>query len=131
MSKQVIYIIDDEPLITRLAQINLERAGYAVQMANNGIEALEALQSKLVQPDLILMDVMMPYMNGFELTYNLQSDAELSKIPIIIMTARSRDEDILMGQELGAKHYLMKPIKPSDLVSMVTQVLKQEASPAE
>ena len=128
MSKQVIYIVEDEPLITRLAQINLERAGYAVQMANNGIEALEALQSKQVQPDLILMDVMMPYMNGFELTYNLQSDAELSKIPIIIMTARSRDEDILMGQELGAKHYLMKPIKPTDLVSMVTQVLKQGSS---
>ena len=131
MSKQLIYIVDDEPLITRLAQINLERAGYTVQMANNGMEALEALQSKLVQPDLILMDVMMPYMNGFELTYNLQADAELSKIPIIIMTARSRDEDILMGQELGAKHYLMKPIKPSDLVSMVTQVLKQESSPSE
>ena len=128
MRKQVIYVVDDEPLISRLAQINLERAGYAVQTAHNGIEALEALRSKQVQPDLILMDIMMPYMDGFELTHNLQNDAELSKIPIIIMTARSRDEDILMGHELGATRYLLKPITPTDLVEMVGQVLQQEVS---
>lgn len=131
MAKQVVFVVDDEPLITRLAQINLERAGYVVQMAHNGVDALEALKTKQVEPDLILMDVMMPYMDGFELTHNLQADAELSKIPIIIMTARSRDEDILMGQELGAKRYLTKPIKPTDLVDLVKQVLNQDAAPAE
>lgn len=125
MSKQAIFVVDDEPLITRLAQINLERAGYSVQMAHNGIEALEGLAGMEVKPNLILMDVMMPYMDGFELLQKLQEDATLRDIPVIIMTARSRDEDILLGEELGAKRYLTKPINPTELVKLVAEVIQQ------
>ena len=130
MSKQAIFVVDDEPLITRLAQINLERAGYSVQMAHHGIEALEGLRSMEVKPNLILMDVMMPYMDGFELLQNLQADPELRDIPVIIMTARSRDEDILIGQELGAKRYLTKPINPTELIHLVGEVIQQAATKA-
>ena len=125
MAKQTIYVVDDEPLITRLAQINLERAGYAVEMAHDGVQALEALQQKQVTPDLILLDVMMPYMDGFELLKQLQADEELKRIPVIFLTARSRDDDMIMGQHLGAEKYLTKPINPTELLGFVESALNK------
>ena len=124
MSQQIIYVVDDEPLISRLAQVNLERAGYKVLTALDGMEALQSLQSGQVQPDLILLDVMMPFMDGFELMDKLKVDFQLQSIPIVVMTARSRDEDILMGKELGALQYLTKPINPTELISTVNGILK-------
>ncbi len=131
MSQQTIYVVDDEPLISRLAQVNLERAGYKVLTALDGMEALQSLQSGQVKPDLILLDVMMPFMDGFELMDQLKVDFQLQSIPIVVMTARSRDEDILMGKELGALQYLTKPINPSELISTVNGILKPagEATP--
>ena len=126
MAKQMIYVVDDEPLITRLAQINLERAGYTVQMAHDGVQALAALQQKQVQPDLILLDVMMPYMDGFELLTKIQADEELKEIPVIFMTARSRDDDMIAGQHLGAVQYLTKPINPSELLGFVEAALNKK-----
>ena len=124
MSQQLIYVVDDEPLISRLAQVNLERAGYQVQTALDGVEALQALQTGKVQPNLILLDVMMPFMDGFELLEQLKNDFQLSTIPVVVMTARSRDEDILAGKELGALQYLTKPINPSELINTVNNILK-------
>lgn len=131
MSQQIIYVVDDEPLISRLAQVNLERAGYKVLTALDGMEALQALQSGQVQPDLIILDVMMPFMDGFELMDKLKVDFQLQSIPIVVMTARSRDEDMLMGKSLGALQYLTKPINPSELLSTVNGILKPagEATP--
>lgn len=130
MSQQLIYVVDDEPLISRLAQVNLERAGYKVQTALDGMEALQALQSGKVQPDLILLDVMMPFMDGFELLEQLRADFQLQSIPVVVMTARSRDEDMLVGKELGARQYLTKPINPTELISTVNEILKPTAENA-
>ncbi len=130
MSQQLIYVVDDEPLISRLAQVNLERAGYKVQTALDGLEALQALQSGAVQPDLILLDVMMPFMDGFELLEQLRADFQLQSIPVVVMTARSRDEDMLVGKELGARQYLTKPINPTELISTVNEILKPTAENA-
>ena len=114
MTQPLIYVIDDEPSIARLVQINLQRAGYEVKTALDGLEALQALQSNQVQPDLLLLDVMMPFMDGFELLRRLQWDVQFNRIPIVMMTARSRDEDLLLAANLGANTYLVKPINPAE-----------------
>lgn len=128
MAQPLIYIVDDEPSIARLVQINLERAGYAVKTALDGLEALQALQSGQVQPDLLLLDVMMPFMDGFELLRRLQWDVQFNRIPIVMMTARSRDEDLLLADNLGAKTYLVKPINPAELLQVVKEVLETAAA---
>lgn len=131
MAQPLVYVIDDEPSIARLVQINLERAGYVVQTALDGLEALDALQNNKVQPDLLLLDIMMPFMDGFELLKRLQWDGQLNHIPIIMMTARSRDEDLLLARNLGANTYLIKPINPTELLKIVGEVLHgaQTATP--
>ena len=128
MAPPLIYVIDDEPSIARLVQINLEREGYAVQTALDGLEALQALQNNTVQPDLLLLDIMMPYMDGFELLTRLQWDVQFNHIPIVMMTARSRDEDLLLAKHLGANTYLIKPINPVQLLSTVRDVLQKAAT---
>lgn len=125
MANQTIYVVDDEPLITRLAQINLERAGYTVQMAHDGMEAMQALQTGQVKPDLILLDIMMPYMDGFEVLEKLHFDENLSHIPVIVMTARALDADLHEGHKFGAKQYLTKPINPAEMLIIIEQVLSQ------
>ena len=122
MSKRVILIVDDEPLIIRLIQVNLERAGYSVQTASNGQEALQRLHAPdAVLPDLILMDGIMPYMDGFEALTQIKADPRLHAIPVVMTSARSRNADILEGQERGAIHYLSKPINPVDLLAVVQE----------
>src|SRR5437660_12566355 len=91
MSKRTVFAVDDDRLVTRLIQVNLERAGYAVKIAFNGIEALEVLRSDAPPPDLILLDVTMPYMDGFEMLSRMQEDPALKAIPVVMVTARAPD----------------------------------------
>ncbi len=122
MSKRVILIVDDEPLIVRLMQVNLERAGYGVQMASNGLEAIQILHAPdTVRPDLILMDGIMPYMDGFEALTQIKADPGMQAIPVIMTSARSRDADILEGEQRGAIRYLAKPINPTELLTIVQE----------
>src|SRR5215472_11566085 len=114
MSRRTILAVDDEPLISRLVKVNLERAGYTVETALNGLEALEMLRSERPRPDLILLDMVMPYMDGFEFLRQIKADPDLEPIPVVWMTVRSRDADIIQGQASGAAHYLTKPINPTD-----------------
>ena len=123
MTKRRILAVDDEPLITRIVQVNLERVGYEVASAPNGIEALATLRGGEPLPDLILLDVNMPYMDGFETLREIKADANLKDIPIIIMTARSRNTDILHVQQYGVPHYIIKPINPEALITLVNDVL--------
>jgi two-component system phosphate regulon response regulator PhoB len=119
--KRVILIVDDEPLIVRLIQVNLEHAGYGVRMASNGREALEMLYAANELPDLILMDGIMPYMDGFEALTQIKADPRLQAIPVVMASARSRDADILEGEERGAIRYLSKPINPTELLTVVRE----------
>jgi CheY-like chemotaxis protein len=121
VSKRVILIVDDEPLIVRLIQVNLERAGYGVQMASNGREALQQLQEAAVLPDLILLDGIMPYMDGFEALSQIKADPRLQAIPVVMTSARSRDADLLEGENRGAIRYLAKPINPAELLAVVEE----------
>ena len=121
VAKRVILIVDDEPLIVRLIQVNLERAGYSVQMASDGLEAMQMLHKADVLPDLILLDGIMPYMDGFEALTQMKADPKLQHIPVVMTSARSRDADVLEGENRGAILYLSKPINPADLLAAVQE----------
>ncbi len=119
MAKPLIYIVDDERHIVRIVKINLELKGYAVKSASDGVEALQALQSETEPVALLLCDVMMPYMDGFELVSRLKADEKLKTIPVAMLTARTVDPDIEEGYTRGALAYLTKPVDLQELLDTV------------
>ena len=121
---KTILIVDDEVNIARLVEMNLVRAGYGVAKALDGREGLEAASN--LRPDLILLDVTMPQMDGFEMLRLLKEDAALQHIPVIMVTARTQDADILRGKEGGAVHYLTKPINPLEMLSLIERVFNEK-----
>jgi DNA-binding response OmpR family regulator len=123
MPKQIVFAVDDEPRVTRVIQVNLERAGYEVQTANDSVAALEALETGQITPNLIILDVTMPYLDGFEMLRALKANPTLCDIPVILLSARSHNEDILHGSELGAAQYLLKPLAPTELITIVNATL--------
>ncbi len=128
MANETIFIVEDEPLISRLVQVNLEHAGYEVNIAADGVEAYETLQTGRVKPDLILLDITLPYMDGFELLSRLKGYPTLANIPVIIMTARAHDKDIQIAHGIGAARYLTKPLNPAELIKTVGAVLSESQS---
>jgi two-component system alkaline phosphatase synthesis response regulator PhoP/two-component system response regulator VicR len=115
-----ILAVDDEKHIVRLVQVNLERAGYEVVTANDGKEALEKVQSE--KPDLVVLDVMMPYMDGFEVLQNLRRNPATRDIPVIMLTAKAQDADVFKGWQSGVDCYLTKPFNPMELLSFVKRI---------
>jgi DNA-binding response OmpR family regulator len=120
MSKKILAA-DDEPHILRVVKDKLANAGFTVVTAVNGEEALQlALQEK---PDLILLDVMMPKMNGFEVCRKLRGEPGFAAIPIMLLTARGQEVDRKMGFEAGATEYITKPFSPRQLLQTVQEKL--------
>ena len=120
-----ILAVDDEPELTELMQYNLVRAGYEVTTAANGREALDCI--KRCRPDLILLDLMLPDLDGFGLCEILRRDPLSATIPIIIVSAWASTDSRNLGLELGALDYLTKPFSPKELVSRVNQLLHARA----
>jgi len=125
MGKQLILVVDDEPNIVQLARLYLERDGYAITSVGNGQKALDVVRAQ--QPDLVVLDVMLPQVDGFEVCRRLR--AEDNPVPIIMVTARDDDIDKILGLELGADDYLTKPFNPRELVARVRAVLRRGAPP--
>ncbi len=119
-----ILTCDDEKHIVRLIQVNLERQGYEVITAYNGAECLEKVQED--RPDLIVLDVMMPEMTGFEVLEALKKDPETENIPVIMLTARAQDSDVLRGWQSGVECYLTKPFNPMELIAFVKRIFSME-----
>ena len=119
-----ILTCDDEKHIVRLIQVNLERQGYEVITAFNGVECLEKVKED--RPDLIVLDVMMPEMTGFEVLETLKSDPETENIPVIMLTARAQDSDVLRGWQSGVECYLTKPFNPMELIAFVKRIFSME-----
>ena len=117
-----ILAVDDEPNIVRLIQVNLERMGYTVETANNGVQALEKIRAN--RPDLVVSDVMMPEMDGCELLSSIRRDPALETLPVIMLTAKTQDKDVLSGYSRGADMYLTKPFNPMELISFVKRILQ-------
>lgn len=116
-----ILVCDDERSIVRLIQVNLERQGWQVIPAYDGKEGLEKIQSE--KPDIVVLDVMMPYMDGFEVLKTLRRDPELQNIPVIMLTAKAQDKDVFEGYHFGADVYLTKPFNPMELVTFIKRIL--------
>jgi len=116
-----ILAVDDEPNIVRLIQVNLERQGYQVETASNGTQALAKIRDH--RPDLLVSDVMMPEMGGFELLENIRRDNSIADLPVIMLTAKTSEKDIMDGMVRGADMYLTKPFNPIELLQFVKRIL--------
>ena len=123
MSKEHILIVDDEEDILELIGYNLTRDGYRVSTAMTGEQALHSARQG--RPDLILLDLMLPGIDGLEVCRRLQSDPLTRAIPIIMVTAKGEDADIVTGLELGADDYIVKPFSPRVLLARVRAVLRR------
>ena len=127
MKKQIL-VVDDERDIVDLISYNLRKEGYDVSFAFNGKEALEKTSP---QPDMIILDLMMPVLDGFETCKRLKGDQRTAHIPVIFLTARSSEADEVIGLELGADDFIQKPISPRKLVARVKTVFRRLEQPAE
>jgi two-component system alkaline phosphatase synthesis response regulator PhoP len=118
-----ILIADDEPDILEILKFNLEKEGYLVSTAKNGIEAIE--KAKIIQPDLIILDIMMPVKNGIETCQQLRTMSEFKNTLITFLTAISDDTTEVKGLETGADDFIKKPVKPAVLVSKVNSLFRR------
>lgn len=119
-----ILVVDDEKDIVEMLKYNLEKEGYSVISALNGIRALE--QARENKPDLILLDIMMPEMDGWEVCKQLMKDERTSTIPVIFLTAKGSEVDEVVGLELGADDYIIKPISIRKLIARVKTALRRK-----
>ncbi|MBF0532084.1 MAG: response regulator transcription factor [Candidatus Omnitrophica bacterium] len=127
---QKILIIEDDKNIAKLIRYNLEKAGYECLGAITGEEGFELLNRALV--NLIILDVMLPQMDGFEVCRSLRQDERLKHIPVIMLTARGEEVDRIVGLELGADDYMVKPFSPRELALRVKAVLRRgKTAPAQ
>jgi two-component system phosphate regulon response regulator PhoB len=118
-----VLIVDDDPDIQRLVSYNLSQAGFQVTTASSGRTALETVQKH--PPDLIILDIMMPDIDGMEVCRTLRQRENSRRIPIIMLTARSEEIDRVVGFELGADDYVMKPFSPRELVLRVKSIFRR------
>ncbi|AEE15619.1 response regulator transcription factor [Treponema brennaborense] len=126
-----ILVVDDEMPILELVSYNLQKEGFSVVTAENGTKALQIARSE--HPDLIILDLMLPDMSGFDICRILRNDKTTAVIPIVMATAKTEDTDVVSGLELGADDYVTKPFSPKVLVARVKNILRraQEAKPAD
>ncbi len=120
-NKKNILVIDDEKTIRTLLKINLERAGYNVLTSSNGLDALSLLEDP---PNLIIIDWMLPLLNGIDFTKKIKNDLSTKDIPIIMLTAKSLDNDVLKAWENGIDCYISKPFNPMELLYFVKKLLE-------
>jgi DNA-binding response OmpR family regulator len=120
MTRRRILVVDDDPKIVELVRLYLEKDGYRVLVAYDGLEALDLARQK--RPDLILLDLLLPGMDGLDVCRIIQAESE---IPIIMLTAKTTDEDKLRGLELGADDYVTKPFNPREVMARVRAVLRR------
>lgn len=120
-TKATILVADDDPDIQSLVVLRLERSGYRVIRASDGEEALELALAE--HPDLAVLDIMMPKLDGCEVTRSLRSNPETADMPVILLTARVQDGDVTRGLEAGATDYVKKPFSPQELGARVASIL--------
>ena len=123
MAKELILIVEDDDDILQLLKYNLTKEGYRVTGVASGEEALKVLKSSV--PDLVLLDLMLPGVDGLEVCRTLKRDSQTSHIPIVMLTAKGEEADIVTGLELGAEDYITKPFSPRVLLARVRAVLRR------
>lgn len=116
-----VLVVDDEPDVLLLCRVNLEFEGYEVMEAADGVEAMTRVRER--RPDVILLDVMMPRMDGWQVLTELKADDELRDIPVVMLTAKVQDQDQIRGWSSGASEYITKPFSPLSLSQVLDDVL--------
>ncbi len=129
MSKANILVVDDEEDIRELVQLHLDREGYRVLTCETGEQALAMARSKT--PDLVVLDLMLPGMDGLEVCKRLKADSALQQIPVVMLTAKGEESDIVAGLELGADDYITKPFSGKVLVARVRRLLRKTVEAAD
>jgi DNA-binding response OmpR family regulator len=117
-----VLVVDDDPVIQKLLQVNFELEGYKVLTASDGIEGLERARAEL--PDAIILDIMMPRMNGLEVARALKASDDTRDIPVLLLSAKAQASDVAQGMEIGADDYVTKPFDPAELLERVGDLLK-------
>jgi diguanylate cyclase (GGDEF)-like protein len=120
---ETVLVVDDDPDVARFVEVNLRSAGYEVLVASNGEEALE--RAVALRPDLVLLDVMMPKLDGFEVAQRLRRDSRTSSSSIIMLTAKALSSDKVLGLSSGADDYIIKPFDPVELLARVKGTLRR------
>jgi two-component system phosphate regulon response regulator PhoB len=118
-----ILIVEDEAALVELLTYNLQKAGFRTAVARDGDEAMLAVEE--TRPDLVLLDWMLPYVSGIEICRRLRRDSDTRDLPIILLTARSEEDDRVRGLEAGADDYVVKPFSPSELIARVRAVMRR------
>lgn len=123
---KLIYVVDDEPDILELLLINISKAGYEVSAFEDSVSFLDRLKTKL--PDLIVLDIMLPEIDGFEVCRIIRNSELWKEIPIIMLTARDDVMDKVLGLEFGADDYMVKPFSPRELLARIKSILRRTAT---
>ncbi|RJP31129.1 MAG: response regulator [Actinobacteria bacterium] len=116
-----VLVVDDDPMVTRLVRINLELEQFEVEEAWDGKTAMKILRES--PPDLLVLDIMMPQMDGWEILKQMRDDEGLKELPVVILTAKVQDENIAKGWRMGADGYIVKPFNPVNLAESLNAVL--------
>ena len=119
----LILVIEDTEVIYELLMYKLKKNGYRVEHRDNGKEGLESITD--INPDLLLLDVMLPGMNGFEVLRQIRENPDTEDLKVIMLTSKNREEDIMKGHELKANRYIEKPFKPNILMLRIEEVLNE------
>jgi two-component system phosphate regulon response regulator PhoB len=129
MAKQSIVVVEDDKSINELIRYNLEREGFAAEAVFNGLDAVRLIEAKI--PDLVLLDIMLPGIDGFEVCRRLKGNSRTSHIPVLMITARGAEADIVTGLQIGADDYMAKPFSPKVLLARVNALLRRGARQSE
>ena len=116
-----ILIIEDDEHIWKLIEYRLKKEKHELIWACDGLKAMDVLET--IKPELIISDIMVPYMDGIQILKKIKADDKLKDIPVIMLTSKAQEQDILTGLELGAQDYMAKPFSPAELVLRVTKAL--------
>jgi DNA-binding response OmpR family regulator len=123
MPAPTVLVVEDDPVILRLLEVNFELEGFGVVLAHDGEEGIEAARAQ--RPDIIVSDIMMPKMSGIELVQALKADDATASIPIILLSAKAQTGDLKSGMDAGADDYITKPFEPLDLIDRVNALLSR------
>ena len=124
MAKKNVFVVEDEEDILDLIRHHLAKEGYAVSTAANGMDAVKAILRK--PPDLVLLDLMLPGLDGLEVCRMLKKEAKTAEVPILMVTAKDEESDVVAGLELGADDYIVKPFRMKELIARVRAALRRQ-----
>ena len=122
--ERTALVVEDDQIIVKLLEHMLSRNGFGVQIALNGREAVAFMEDLPTPPDLILLDVMLPYLDGFELITKIREHATWNEVPVIMLTSKSQEQNIVRALDKGANDYVVKPFRPGELMSRIRRVMK-------